>query len=150
MPIVAVTANALPEQTADARRAGMVDIIHKPFSADQIYAVLARVLGGRVAAAEEPGEGTIEAAAEPLFAKQVAHLTCVPDISVSDASKPDILMSAEPIREAKGPSVNMPVLGKLAGLIGDAKVKDLLAKPRRLARHPASKRSPTRPTRAPS
>ena len=45
VPIVAMTANVLPEQTAAAREAGMVDVIHKPFSAAQMFAVLDRVAG---------------------------------------------------------------------------------------------------------
>ncbi len=133
VPIVAVTANALPEQTEDARRAGMVDIVHKPFSADQIYAVLARVLGGRSLAIDWAAKG----AAEPRSNRHAAstHLTRVPpgaesgstasDGPVTDVS--DVDLPAEPIRDAREPFVEMPVLGKLAGLIGDAKVKDLLA-----------------------
>lgn len=46
VPIVAMTANVLPVQTAAARDAGMVDVIHKPFSAAEMFAVLNRVAGG--------------------------------------------------------------------------------------------------------
>ena len=48
VPIVAMTANVLPEQIALARAVGMVDIIHKPFSAAQIHAILARVAGSAI------------------------------------------------------------------------------------------------------
>ena len=49
VPIVAMTANVLPEQIAVARAAGMVDVIHKPCSAAQIHATLARVVKGEAA-----------------------------------------------------------------------------------------------------
>ena len=81
VPIVAMTANVLPEQIAAAREAGMIDAIHKPFSAAQMFAVLDRVVGGGADASASVLEGE-------------AH---------DDA-----------------------VLGKLAGLLGDAKIRSLL------------------------
>ena len=44
VPIVAMTANVLPEQTAAARAAGMVDVIHKPFSCAEVLGVVNRVV----------------------------------------------------------------------------------------------------------
>jgi PAS domain S-box-containing protein len=78
VPIVAMTANVLPEQTEIALEAGMVDVIHKPFSVAQIFSVLERVGTGRAI---------------------------------------DRDMSSPPAIET---------LVKLAGLIGDAKIKHLL------------------------
>ncbi len=43
VPIIAMTANVLPEQTAVARAAGMGDVVHKPFSVGQLLAALERV-----------------------------------------------------------------------------------------------------------
>ena len=83
VPIVAMTANVLPEQTAAAREAGMIDVIHKPFSAAQMFAVLARVTGV---------EG-------PVFE-----------------------VVAEPVAEAH----DGVILGKLAALLGAAKIGSLL------------------------
>ena len=77
VPIVAMTANVLPEQTVIAREAGMNDVIHKPFSAAQIFNTLERVIGGM-----------------PI---------------TSGLAEPE-------------------TLARLASLIGDAKVKDLLGK----------------------
>ena len=82
VPIVAITANVLPEQTAAAREAGMIDVIHKPFSAAQMFAVLDRVAG---AGAEVDVEVTLEGEAQ-------------------DAA----------------------IIGKLAELLGDAKIRSLL------------------------
>ncbi len=81
VPIVAMTANVLPEQTAAALGAGMNDVIHKPFSGVQIFAMLERVTS--------------------------AGARCAP---------PEIAASRR------------DVLARLAALIGDTKVKGLLAK----------------------
>ncbi len=85
VPIVAMTANVLPKQTAAARDAGMVDVIHKPFSAAQMFDVLDRVAGG----------------ASSIF--------------VSESI-------AEPASDAHEGAI----LGKLAALLGDAKIRSLL------------------------
>ncbi len=45
--IVAMTANVLPEQIAEYRRAGMTDHVGKPFLIDQIWEVVARNAGPR-------------------------------------------------------------------------------------------------------
>ncbi len=84
VPIVAMTANVLPEQTAAAREAGMVDVIHKPFSATQMFAVLDRVMG----------------------------------LSAFCEDEGDIVLEGEAFDDA--------VLGKLAGLLGDVKIRSLL------------------------
>ena len=82
VPIVAMTANVLPEQTDIARDAGMVDVIHKPFSVAQIFSMLERV-----------GKG-----------------------------------SADAVTPAAEPTPNgLETLARLAGFIGDAKVKHLLS-----------------------
>ena len=94
VPIVAMTANVLPEQIAVARAAGMVEIIHKPFSATQIHALLARVVGG------ESGPTTL--------------------LDEWDAARH--LPSSAPWGDC-----DVDVLAKLGRLIGDAKVKSLLA-----------------------
>ena len=57
VPIVAMTANVLPEQIALAREAGMVDVIHKPFSAAQIHATLTRIVGTPASASDIAGGG---------------------------------------------------------------------------------------------
>ncbi len=86
VPIVAMTANVLPAQTAAARAAGMVDVIHKPFSAAQMFAVLDRVAGGPRA----------------------------------------IYATAEPAEDAPVSGIDDAILGKLAALLGDAKIRSLL------------------------
>ena len=85
VPIVAMTANALPEQTESALAAGMNAVLHKPFSAEQLYAVLGRATGADLDRAAESG-------------------------ATSGRAEPD-----------------ETVLGKLASLVGDDKVKQLLA-----------------------
>ncbi len=45
VPIVAVTANALDHQILEGRRAGMVDHLTKPFTPDELLAVVERVTG---------------------------------------------------------------------------------------------------------
>ena len=91
VPIIAMTANVLPEQTAIARAAGMVDVIHKPFSVAQILAVLERVVR------RQSSDGATDAA--------------IPTGNVLLGG--GVLLAGD-------------VLAKLAGLIGDAKVKALL------------------------
>ncbi len=80
VPVIAMTANVLPEQTRLAQEAGMDDVIHKPFTAPEIYDVLDRI--------------TDKAAAQRA--------------SVEAAL------------------LDRAILLKLAGLIGEAKVKALL------------------------
>ena len=87
VPIIAMTANVLPEQTEVAMRAGMNDVIHKPFSVAQIFGAIERVGAGTAPEPDPPGP----------------------------AAEGD-----ETLALAAG------VLAKLAGLIGDAKVKTLL------------------------
>ncbi len=98
VPIIAMTANVLPGHTAIARAAGMVDVVHKPFSVAQIFAVLERV--GRRAAPDGAADG---AAIEG-------------DPAGSGIAPP-----------AEGAPLAGDVLAKLADLIGDAKVKTLLS-----------------------
>ncbi len=80
VPIVAMTANVLPEQTRLAQEAGMNDVIHKPFTAPEIYDVLDRIT-------------------EQAAARRAAASAAILDRAV---------------------------IVKLAGLIGEAKVKALL------------------------
>ncbi len=43
VPVIAMTANVLPEQTRLAKEAGMDEVIHKPFTAPEIYDVLDQI-----------------------------------------------------------------------------------------------------------
>ena len=86
VPIVAMTANVLPEQTAAARAAGMIDVIQKPFSPSQVLAVLNRVAG----------RGGLPAPPKTPRAEPTGH--------EHDAA----------------------ILGRLATLLGDAKLRSLL------------------------
>ena len=43
VPVIAMTANVLPEQTRLAREAGMDDVVHKPFTAPEIYGLLEKI-----------------------------------------------------------------------------------------------------------
>ena len=47
VPVIAITANVLPEQTKMAREAGMSDVVHKPFTALEIYEILERITAER-------------------------------------------------------------------------------------------------------
>ena len=105
VPIIAMTANVLPEQTAIARAAGMVDVVHKPFSVAQIFAALERV--GRRHEAD-----AVTDAATPVGSDAVP--------STGGAFPAGGVLLASRVCLAGG------VLTKLAGLIGDAKVKTLL------------------------
>ena len=80
VPIVAMTANVLPEQTAAALDAGMNEVVHKPFSGVQIFSVLERLAA--------PG---------------------------ARRASPSV------------PAQRIDVLARLTSLIGDKKVRDLLA-----------------------
>ncbi len=93
VPIVAMTANVLPDQIAVARAAGMVDIIHKPFSATQIHSIVARVVG-----------------------TDMAPTTLL-----------DEWIAPQPALPQPWGDCDIAVLARLGALIGDAKVKTLLA-----------------------
>jgi CheY-like chemotaxis protein/HPt (histidine-containing phosphotransfer) domain-containing protein len=54
IPIVAMTANVLPQQVAEFRQAGMDDHVGKPFRRDQLLSTIERVLGSERAASLEP------------------------------------------------------------------------------------------------
>jgi len=54
VPIIALTANVLPEQQAVYRAAGMDDFVPKPFEVAALLAALARAAAGRVTA-KAPG-----------------------------------------------------------------------------------------------
>jgi signal transduction histidine kinase/CheY-like chemotaxis protein len=45
VPIIAMTANVLPQQVSACRQAGMTDHIGKPFKRDELYAAIDRALG---------------------------------------------------------------------------------------------------------
>jgi CheY-like chemotaxis protein len=47
VPVIAMTANVLPQQVAAFRAAGMNDHIGKPFKRDELYAAVARWAGKR-------------------------------------------------------------------------------------------------------
>jgi CheY-like chemotaxis protein len=47
LPILAMTANVLPQQVAQFRSAGMNDHIGKPFKRDELYAAVKRWAGVR-------------------------------------------------------------------------------------------------------
>ena len=96
VPIVAMTANVLPEQTAAARAAGMVDVIHKPFSGAEILAALDRIAGR----GGDGGDATLPARAPP------AESATAPGLDAGDHDG--------------------MILGKLAALLGDAKIRNLL------------------------
>jgi CheY-like chemotaxis protein len=51
LPIIAMTANVLPQQVAAFRAAGMDDHVGKPFKREELHAVIARWCGGRHASA---------------------------------------------------------------------------------------------------
>ena len=55
VPIIAMTANVLPQQVAEFRAAGMDDHIGKPFQRAELYAVVERWVGGVGVPAEPPG-----------------------------------------------------------------------------------------------
>jgi signal transduction histidine kinase/DNA-binding NarL/FixJ family response regulator len=67
--IIAMTANVLPEQTRLARDAGMDDVIHKPFTATDVYAVL-----DRLSAPAETATSEAEAS-PPVDARVLAKLS---------------------------------------------------------------------------
>jgi PAS domain S-box-containing protein len=45
VPIIAMTANVLPQQVSACRQAGMTDHVGKPFKRDELYAAIDRALG---------------------------------------------------------------------------------------------------------
>jgi CheY-like chemotaxis protein len=56
LPIVAMTANVLPQQVAQFRAAGMDDHVGKPFKKEELYAAVAKWRGARSDAARERSE----------------------------------------------------------------------------------------------
>ena len=55
LPIIAMTANVLPQQVAQFRAAGMNDHVGKPFKRDELYATIARWSGGSSPREDAPG-----------------------------------------------------------------------------------------------
>ncbi len=51
-PIIAMSADVLPEQVARMREAGMVDSVEKPVKIENLHACLSRWIGGRTSGAE--------------------------------------------------------------------------------------------------
>lgn len=72
VPIIAMTANVLPQQVSAARAAGMDDHIGKPFKRDDLLATIAQHAGSARVTAAEPGEVSPALDAETF--QEVAHL----------------------------------------------------------------------------
>ncbi|TVP48197.1 MAG: response regulator [Halomonas sp.] len=76
LPIVAMTANVMPEHRERCMQSGMDDMIHKPFTRDELYQVICRYLSERKSALDteaadgHPSEDT-ESAVEKTGAVQV-------------------------------------------------------------------------------
>ncbi len=78
LPIVAMTANVLPEEIAAIREAGMQDHIGKPFKRDALHAIVARWALKRPEAASAPrsqlDRGVFDEVAEMMGREQVNRL----------------------------------------------------------------------------
>jgi len=62
VPIIAMTANVLPDQIADLREAGMDDHVGKPFKRAELYAAIERWLGRRSGTApQDVGPASVDA-----------------------------------------------------------------------------------------
>ena len=108
VPIVAMTANVLPQQTSIARDAGMDDVIHKPFSVAEILTTLGRVINGDRTLPPQPS--SVE--------DGLTQYSLLKDGSPQNSS---------PEEPGSGEPFDMATLGRLAALIGEAKVKALLS-----------------------
>ncbi|MCW8919172.1 MAG: response regulator [Gammaproteobacteria bacterium] len=79
LPIIAVTAHALPEIRQQVLAAGMNELLTKPYKPDQLYAVIARSLDGccnetPVPPVESPAESPVESSAEEVTYSHAAAL----------------------------------------------------------------------------
>ncbi|HEX2135256.1 MAG TPA: ATP-binding protein [Microvirga sp.] len=75
VPIIAMTANVLPEQVDQFRAAGMNDHIGKPFDRDDLHALVDRWLPAPAQAADQPGAPRDGDAPPPLDAQVYQDLT---------------------------------------------------------------------------
>ncbi|MBB5770040.1 PAS domain S-box-containing protein [Brevundimonas vesicularis] len=76
VPVVALTANVLPEQIAACREAGMDDHIGKPVNIDALVALLAKLSPAKTTAADDADSDNAMTA---LKRRYVDHLASVPD-----------------------------------------------------------------------
>ncbi|MBE7199473.1 MAG: response regulator, partial [Parafilimonas terrae] len=65
VPIIALTANVLPQQVAEFREAGMTDHVGKPFRREELLAAIDRWAGHRVDRRPAAIEGVLSPAPEP-------------------------------------------------------------------------------------
>ncbi len=77
LPVVALTANVLPEQVATCREAGMDDHIGKPVNMEALLTLLSRLSPSRTIATED--EDPLDDAMAALKHRYIDHLAAVPD-----------------------------------------------------------------------
>ncbi len=74
IPVIAVSANAMPHDIREAEDAGFDGYITKPFDIEDVMATISRELGRRMAAPAAPAEGPAADGYPPLKAEDVGRL----------------------------------------------------------------------------